>query len=302
MIPDGIYPGLSFQTYSTDPEWGGRMTPHALELALQTQAHVRAEFLGLREPLKTAALGFGSAFHCRLLEPVRFPTAYALGEQCTATTTNGARCSKPGTGRYGGSWLCSTHAPADGESEILRITEKEMKTINGMQARVSAHPAVKLLRLAGPAEVCIAWTCPRTKVACKSRLDKWVPKLEDGGCIILDLKSVESAAPRALEASIEIYGWARAGAMRQDGIEALTGRRPEYYLLSVEKLPPYETAAVMLDEETMRGARWEVRANLSAWAQCCKLGTWPGYGDDFVELGAPDWKRKYYRSLVGETQ
>ena len=58
----------------------------------------------------------------------------------------------------------------------------------------------------------------------------------------------------------------------------------------------------MMDDETMEGARWEVRGNLQLWANCVKTGKYPGYGDDFVEISAPAWKLQYYRTLKGGAQ
>lgn len=299
MIPDGIYESIPFPTYATGEEWKGRMNPGCIELAVvHTMAHVKADFDGLRPNEETAALSFGSAFHCALLEPERFARDYSIGEQCTATTGKGSRCSKAGIGRFGGQWACSIHAPEGMTSEVERITVADDMTIKGMAARVKNHPAIKLLRQQGPAEVCIAWTDPRSGVACKSRLDKFIPELSGGGSMILDLKSVESADPRSVAEKIEKYGWARAGEMRRDGVEVLTGRRPDYSLVCVEKEAPYAVAAVMFDDETCRGAAWEVRGNLQLWANCVKSGNFPEWSDDFVELSVPDWKIKYYRTVV----
>ena len=303
MITDGIYPGVNFDTYAHGAEWEGRMNPGCIELAVrQTMAHVRADFLGLREREETQPLTFGSAAHCRMIEPDRFKLAYAMGEQCVAFTKygKGPRCSKAGTGRFDGQWLCSSHAPDGVASKVERLTEKEAATIEGMRARILTHPAVNLLRQNGQAEVCIAWTCPRTGVKMKTRLDKFSPAVGNG--LILDLKFIRSANPRDLANAIEEYGYARAGALRQDGIEVLTGKRPEYYLVCVEKDAPYEPVVPMMDDETMEGARWEVRGNLQLWANCVKTGKYPGYGDDFVEISAPAWKLQYYRTLKGGAQ
>lgn len=298
IIADGIYPGISDAEYRSSLVWSSRMTPSVLEYGVQqTMAHVKAAYDGKVE-FDTDSLSFGRAFHCRLLEPERFKTAFGVAQQCQADTAKKMRCSKRATVRVAGQWLCSTHADGDG-SEIEVITEDEASTIEAMRARVFKHPAVNILKASGGCEVAIAWTDPRTRTPMKSKLDKWMQKVHGVDySMILDLKTIRSAHPRAISNAIEEYGWARAAALRCDGIEALTGQRPRYCLICIEKEHPHEVCVPMIGEETMRGARWEVRNLLALWSKCVKDGAFPGYGDDFLDIEAPDWKLKVYENLV----
>lgn len=302
LIPDGIYPGISADKYFHSPEWSGRMSPSVLDRGVkQTMSHVRAAFYG-ELSTETDALDFGKAFHSRLLEPDLFKTQFAVAQQCCANTEKKKRCSKMGVMRCGdGEWYCTTHAP-DAPSQVEVLSPATSEIIEAMRRKVFAHPAVALLRAGGSCECCIAWTDPKTGVKCKSRLDKYSPvcELPDGqaGAMILDLKSCRAADPHSLSNAMEEHGWARAAAMRCDGVEVLTGVRPDYTLIAIEKSAPYEVAVVTIGEQTRDGARAEVRSLLDVWANCLKTGFYPGYSDDFIELDAPGWKLHEYRETA----
>ncbi len=307
MIADGIYPNVPPQIYFDDPEWQGRMSPSILENAMEkngqggTMAHVKAAFDGSIEDEDSKALRTGRACHAAVLEPKRFKSDYAQAQRCEAKNDNGKgpQCSKMGTVLAPSGWLCSTHAKhLPSQIEVYSATDAEI--IKGVRASIFAHPAVNLLREAGGYEVSLAWTCPRTEVKCKTRLDYLIENVPEWGCgVIVDLKFVRCASQRAVEYAIRDYGWARAAAMRIDGLEALTGKEYAYCLICCEKEPPYLCSVPAIGTETLAGARWDVRTNLVNWARCVKENKWPGYGDDFMEVETAFDELKRYRSIVG---
>lgn len=297
---DGLYPGTSDAVYFGSPEWRERMTPNVLEWGVnQTMSHVYAAFTGQIE-FDTPSMAFGRAWHAGLLEPERFVKAFAVAGQCEAETGKKAQCSKNGKVRQCGKWYCSLHAePSDVHDDVEAITATQMDTISAMRARLLRHPIVKTLRQNGGAEYSIAWTDKATGTACASRLDKYIDNVTGWDePLILDLKSVEDASPKAISKAIESYGWARAAAMRQAGMEALTGKKPRYFLIAQEKSFPYEILIPEIGEETMAGAAWEVRNLLATWAKCVREGRYPGYGDEITTVDAPLWKLKEYQSYA----
>ncbi len=304
LKPDGIYPGVPAPEYFDGREgkaWAGRMSPSVLEHGVKgTMEHVKAAFDGELDPTESEALDFGKAYHARLLEPERFKVDFAIAQQCNAFTRDGKgpRCSKMGTAYIGGQWYCSTHNHADLDSERDVISEDEAATVEKMRAKVLAHNAIKMLRQGGQAEVCIAWTCPRTGIQSKTRLDKLIPDCDWGGekvDTIVDLKSIRSANDREVEKVIEDRGYARAGAMRLDGYHTLTGRDAVYVLVFQEKAAPYAVSVKTLGPATMEGARREVRGLLAVWANCVKTGVYPGYSDDIEEIDVAAWKLREYQ-------
>ncbi len=309
MIEDGIHLNIPAPVYFKALEWSGRMSPSTLENAMEkkdtggTMAHVKAAFDGEEEDDDTKAFAFGRAGHCRLLEPERFKMEFGIAQQCQGVTRDGKgpQCSKTGTKQQGGNWYCSSHGD-DFPSEVAVISPDDAEVIEAVRKRMFAHPAVNILKQSGGCEVSIAWTCPRTGVKNKTRLDKWIPEVQtvDGGSypLIVDLKFVRCASERAIRFAIRDYGWARAAAFRQDGMEVLTGKRPRYCLICVEKTPPYEISVPMIGEDTLRGALWDVRTNLALWAGCVKSGKYPGYGDDFMEIETESSELHRYRNTV----
>lgn len=276
------------------------VSPSVMEYGMKTMAHMKAAYEGEIDR-DTEDKEFGRAYHCRMLEPARYKTEFAVAQQCSAKTRDGKgpQCSKAGIGRFGGEWLCSTHADAytNGEpSEVEVVPAKDAAKIEAMAKVLYSHPGVKLIRQAGGCEVTVYWTCKRTGMHCCTRLDKWSPQVPE----IVDLKTCRSADPHAIENAIEEYGYARAAVMRIRAIEQLTGKRPFYTLIFQEKEPPFAVAVVSIGDETLRGAAWEADGIMSAWAACCKSGVFPGYGDDFLTMDAPTWKMKRYGDLVPE--
>lgn len=309
MVSDGLHPNISDAEYR-GPEWADRMSPSVLEYAIgQTMAHVKAAFDG-KMRLDTKPLRFGRAAHCRILEPERFKTAFAMSGQCEAFTRDGKgpRCSKWGTAKVGGLWACSTHSVGDSEVEVY--SPEDFENINGIIHRLSTHPVCKILKQSGGCECTIAWTCHRTGVKCKTKLDKWMPAVSGVDySLIVDLKCLESADPESVSKAVANYGFARAAAMRMDGIEALTGKRPMYCLICVEKKYPFEVTVPFFGGNygisTMRGSLWDVRTNLQTWANCVAANRFPGYSDDFIEVETTYSELLRYKNCVpsdfGET-
>ncbi len=297
-VADGIFEDVHDPDYR---KWR-RMSPSTLEHGNVTMAHLKAAWDGLPSE-STDALEFGTATHCRLLEPARFKTEYVISERCSAETKDKKQCTRNGSMFNGTNWYCGQHAQGT-EMPLGILSPDEAAAIEAIAKSVHAHPGVALLRQNGGCEVSLAWTDPGTGLKLKGRIDKWIPECRLPGDTkatptILDLKSVRSASPRAIETAIETYGWQRRAAMYRHGIETLTGLRPDYFLVCVEKEPPYAVAVYQLDEQSLAGGNWEYHNLLALWANCLRTNKFPGYGEDIQSIGVPAWKaRQYQESMV----
>lgn len=297
-VEDGIYFDMPDATYRKIP----RMNASTLEHGTETMADLKAAWDGKKQR-KTKATELGKAIHCRLLEPARFKAEYAVKAQCEAQTQAKKQCSKWGVQRFDGHWFCDSHLPDLTPDPIETISEADAETLPEVVAAVHAHPAVAFLRQSGGCEVSIFWTDKKTGIKMKARIDKWIPECRlpgDGDVFptILDLKKAREVDSRSLVKAIEQYGYNRRAAMYCDGIEALTGLRPDYMLVFILDAAPFHVRVMQLDEESIAGGRWEYCNTLAQWAGCLKSGRYPGYPRDIQPITSPDWKLKEYRKYA----
>src|SRR5699024_12498176 len=95
-----------------------------------------------------------------------------------------------------------------------------------MQNAVMEHPIAGPLLTGHQPEVSLFWE--QDGVACKGRLDAYRP--EQG--IIADLKLVRSAAPNDVRKQISDYGYYIQAEHYLNGMQLLTGFRPEWYFVT----------------------------------------------------------------------
>jgi hypothetical protein len=127
------------------------------------------------------------------------------------------------------------------------------------------------------------------QVLCRCRIDH-----VRADHVVLDVKKVNSAAPRDLERRIVEYGMDIQQAAYTRAYEQLMPDalgRSDFVFLFAEIEPPYEVVPARLDgalrEIGLR--RWQKAVRL--WQQLLAEGSWPwpGYADGAVTLSAPAW-------------
>lgn len=119
------------------------------------------------------------------------------------------------------------------------------------------------------------------------RVDKW----EWGGIkfrrkadirnefFMADLKSTDSADPRDFERSIFNWKYDRQGGMYSDGERIITGTDffNPFYIIAVEKSPPYGVSVHLLTDEVLQYGCDRYRKLASQLDECAKADKWPGY-------------------------
>jgi exodeoxyribonuclease VIII len=262
-------------------------------------AYVRGEI-----KLSTPATKLGTAVHMRLLQPELFKVSYATKEQCSGITGKGARCSKCGQTRVDGLWFCDQHLPAASTPDpVTPLSESDAEKLPYMARAVFAHPAVSLIRQNGGCEVVILWTDDETGLSMKAKLDKWIPEcLLPGDTVavptILDLKKCCDIDDDSIRKAISNYGYHRRASLYRDGIEALTGQKPDFVFVFILDAPPWHVRVVTLGDESLTGGRWEVRNCLNLWAQATKQNKYRGYPLDIECFDVPDYLLKKYREVM----
>ena len=145
------------------------------------------------------------------------------------------------------------------------------------------------IALDGESEMAVLWkerVPSGREVLCRGMLDHLnLP-------IVYDLKTCQSAHPRACQSHIISYGYDLQAAAYISGIEhekpELTGR-VQYIWLFAEKEPPFLVTPVrfagsMAQLGTMRWGR-----ALQLWDDCLTRNHWPGYTESVITCEAPQW-------------
>lgn len=180
---------------------------------------------------------------------------------------------------------------ADGNIPLLA---KDYERAREVARAVRNNPsAAALLRPdRGIFERSLFWRDPETGVWRRGRPDCLTASAE-GRCLIVDVKSTESAAPEDFARSVHRFGYHQQGATYIDGVIALgIDPNPEFLMIAVEKQPPYLCEVYALEPFALSLGRARNRRALEVFKRCTETGNWPGYTDDITYLALPGWAER----------
>jgi len=226
---------------------------------------------------QTSSMLMGNALHSLVLEgPATFAARYIVAPEGLDRRTKAGREA----------WAEFEHQALG--KEIL--TQGQHEQVVGMGASIAAHPLARQLLTACPRrEVVLSWADRETGALCKARLDA----LGDGGDIILDLKSTESAAPADFQRTIEKCQYFGQASFYASGVSRVMNcDPPAVVLLAVEKAPPHAVACYVLESNYMRHGRALVRRLLRQHAACVAANEWPAYPEELQTLSPPRWAQQ----------
>lgn len=234
---------------------------------------------------QTEAMLIGSAFHCMALEPEQFKARYHVMENSGAT--------KAGKDE-------KALAAAEGKTIITRRQyEEAVPLVNALHRHGMIHRLIT--DSSSIKEYSLFWEeeIDGVTIPCKARPDD-VTSVERFGHIILDLKSMQNAAPASQPKTILDRGyhrqawWYMRGLYRAAGIEA-----KGFYLAAVEKSPPWLPALVEVESAAIEQGGRECLKAMRLYAECTKSGHWPGYPETVIKVDLPDWF--YRKEMNNET-
>lgn len=292
----GIFPAMTMGEY------------HALDAASNSRlcqlrrspAHLKAY---LSEPSRdTLALKIGRAVHTAILEPDHFNQNFVIPTQCEGVTAKKEQCRNPGVlYRAETGWLCGIHGKglASDESRIALSPDAYATCIRARDA-IHKHPtAAKLIAGMTDVELSVVWDDAETGVRCKARFDGYVPNVA-GGCII-DIKTTTDASPREFERAIFSRGYDLQGAHYLAGADAVDIPAAHFVHIAVEK--EVAVAAVYrLKDEVVTAGYARLQQLLKVYKHCLTTGEYPGYSDEIVDIGIPEWSwRQIDQEMIGVT-
>lgn len=289
----GIY-DMPSDVYHADPTPGSLSSGGAHTLAFECPA---AFYYARQHPVNKRVFDVGTATHLLILEPEKFDNTIVIIDGRT-------KDGKPSKGYQSQEARDQRDAAyAVGKTPLL---PEEVETIRAMRDALWRDPLASKAFRNGKAEQSVFWKDTEFGVWCRTRPD-WIPTHQR---YLINLKTAASAAPDDVAKAIFNLGYFQKAAWEMDGMEAVTGIRPEKYCLLVQsKQAPYLPIPVWLHPDDLA---WGQKANRYArgvFAWCSERDDWPGYshpvGADaprgFEDIRMPAWAMKALeqRDLAG---
>ena len=264
----GIYPGVDYATYAQIKAARVSM----LSGFDRSPAHAREQMLHGRE---SKALDFGTAYHCAVLEPERYPLAFVRGLE------DNDRRFKVEKERYAA--FCEQNRGR------TVLDPEEWDRIEAMKVVLFSHEtAAAFLTAEGPNEVVAVWDDKDTGERCKGRQDALRAYL--GWTWIADIKSTTDASPAGWAREVAKWGYAEQAAFYLDGLYALQPRERRFVWIAQEKEPPFAVAVHEPDEATLAEGRRRYRRHLRAYAEAIRTDQWPAYPAGLHQTTLPKWE------------
>lgn len=247
----GIYPAISHDDYHA-------LTEYINNSYLSKLSKIPA--LAKLPPEDSPAMMFGRAFHAFLLEG---QDAFDLSFRVVPDGLD-----------------MRTKAGKDAKSAIVAsgkgaISHDDYQTIQDMAGAVLSHPFALQLLAEGDSEMSVFWIDKDTGLKCKCRPDR-IPSGEKG--VVVDLKTTGDASERGFTSSVFRYGYARQAGMMLDGINTVSNKEIDaFIIIAVEKTPPYRCEVYVLDDEVLDFGKREYKRLLALEKECRDKNHWPHY-------------------------
>jgi PDDEXK-like domain of unknown function (DUF3799) len=173
-----------------------------------------------------------------------------------------------------------------GQIPLLASTAAEIRTmVHAARLQLAINEADPKPFTNGKPEQVIAWE--ENGILCRALID-W---LHDDWLTLDDYKTTAVANPdqwtkRTLfdigaDVQAEFYG---------RGVEAITGKRPEFRFIVQETSAPYQLSVVGLGPDVMALAKKKVDRAIDLWARCLRNDAWPGYPTRVCWAELPAWE------------
>ncbi len=224
----------------------------------------------------TAALEFGTAVHCAVLEPALFETTYAVW-------TNGNRAGKV--------WAATRLAYPNRKY----VHDHEMARIRACRDAVLSHPDVQQFFTGRyETEVTLGWTDEKTGIACKARpdIERGFGWNGDQRVVLAGLKTARSIDKRDFARQAEELGYVLSWGMYFEGYRIVTGQKADMYEIVVESEEPFDVAVFRIPSDVVDDGVDKFRAAMDRVAACQKSGKWPGRYEKVQEFERPGWAQE----------
>lgn len=166
------------------------------------------------------------------------------------------------------------------------LTEDEYEETTGTARAALLSPLIdRYVSAPGPTEVSMFWRHPYTKRRMKARLDKWIPSMN----MVVDLKATRDCTSYRFGGQSAALGYHIKMAIQSEGVEVLTGRKPDMRLAAIESKAPYEPAVYRVTKDVILQGLEEKDALIAKLDECEALNQWPPEQECETDLILPSW-------------
>lgn len=236
----------------------------------------------------TAAMEFGTAVHCGVLEPDSFAQRVICPPRDAPRKPTSAQINakKPSPESLDAiAYWQAFNRECIGK--IVLSAEDHARALACIAA-VRAHPAAMALLDGGERELSLFWNDGRYGVPCKCRDDIF----SHGG--VTDLKTCQDASPDGFGRQIASLQYHLAAAHYISGHEHVIGESPRFYcFIAVESEPPHAVATYALGGASVLAGKHLADIALGRYAEALQRGEWPGYPSTIEVLDVPRWALKF---------
>lgn len=226
---------------------------------------------------KKAHFNVGKAAHDRLLLSDRWPLHYHV-------TPEGY--NRAATKKWADELAAEQVAIEDGK---IVLSHSQNEAVIAMADALRRVPMAAASFRNGEPEKTLAWKDKETGVWLRVRPD-FLPRAKR---LIPDYKTASSANPKDFQRAIWDYGYHRQAALYIDGIEAITGQKPEaFYFVVQEKEAPYIVSIIGLQDTDIEWGRLQNRQAIRTFAECLAKDRWPAYTEEPVTVMLPVWAER----------
>ncbi len=226
---------------------------------------------------ETDEMRFGSAFHCALLEPERFKTAYGMLPEFWGKTLDGKLSQQSKDAKEKRAKFLAEHP------ETIWLDQNDVDAITGMLLSVANNPKVKKYGLlnGGEREKIIEWEHRNRK--CKGRMDIFHEKHPIFGRVCADLKTAQNGHP--IFFAKQVHNSDYDG---QFGFYDIPNPFDRAFSIVVEKTFPYICEVYDMTHWIPLGRR-KVEKAFDILDACETTGDFYGYTDELSALPVPAW-------------
>lgn len=272
-MQQGIHYGIPAHVYHN----ADAVSASALDDMERSAAYARAQQLTYRAP--TAAMEWGTAVHCAVLEPDQLAKRYTEDPQHP-------------DGGYPAGWRNTKDYRAQKSALVAQgfglLTPDQLDHLDVIQQNVAANPVAALIAKAqGGAEVSVYAEDVMFGLWRKCRPDLLIP---DAGMVV-DVKVSADISAHGFARACSTYNYHRRAAFYLDTLKMVSDVKWAHYLfLVVASDLPYEVRAFTLDVDSIELGTEEYLFLMERYAQCREASAWPLGGESIEEVRLPQYR------------
>ncbi len=267
-LDPGIYPDVAFADYMRIEALNNS---YLKKFYGKTDAHVYWESTHPDED--KPAFRIGDACHVAVLEPGRFERDYVRSPKFDRRTTKGKAAAAE--------WELK-------HQDKMSLLPAEYDMASAMRDSAWNDPnAVDLLKGKGRNEQTVIWKDADSGELCKGRMDRFADW--HGWSVVIDIKTAQCIDDYAFGKAIQDFRYHQQAAFYLDGLDALALHTRRFFIIALEKKPPYLVKTFEIDDSAINEGRAHYREAIGRHVSCTETRVWAGYLPGVHPIDIPRW-------------